>query len=119
MFGSNDKNVRKKIQKPNILRRKGKLSVPKAFITNVNESPEAISLVTTSHMETTNISDQIENITKRQRSNKLTISGTVWGLTLEDCEDKQNNILVTQETDIHANLNTASLISEIRSEYFK
>ncbi|KAJ8736153.1 hypothetical protein PYW08_006809 [Mythimna loreyi] len=106
MFASNEKCFGKKsFQKPNILRRKGKVSVPKANTTNVIESPEAISLVTTSHIETTNVSNQFDNITILETNNKLNVTGTVWGLSSEDCEDKQTTIITAQETDIHANLN--------------
>ena len=118
MFASKEKNVGKKsFQKPNILRKKGKASIPKA--TSLNESPEAISLVSISHIETTNISDQLDNITKLGGSNRLTnVAGTVWGLTLADCEDKQSNILQSQETDIHANINSnAPVAAQIKSKY--
>lgn len=118
MFASNEKNVAKKsFQKPNILRRKGKASIPKANITNINESPEAISLGTTTHMET-NISDQLDNITKLERSNKLKhVTGTVWGLPLADHEDYQNNLLKSRETDIYANLNSNSPVTtEMKSK---
>lgn len=120
MFASNEKNVGKKsFQKPNILRKKGKASISKANITNVNESPEAISLVSISHMETTNISEQLDSITKLGGSNNLTnVAGTVWGLTLADCEDKQSNLIQSQETDIHANLNSnAHRVTEMKCKY--
>ncbi|KAJ8735756.1 hypothetical protein PYW07_007376 [Mythimna separata] len=119
MFASNEKYFGKKsFQKPNILRRKGKVSAPKVNTSNVNESPEAISLVTTSHIESTNVSNQLDSITILEGNNKLTnVTETVWGLTLEDCEDKQTNILTVQETDIHANVNNnASLNTQNKNE---
>ncbi|XP_063899708.1 myoneurin [Helicoverpa armigera] len=109
MFASHEKNVsKKKFQKPNILRRKGKVSAPKPNISNNYESPVAISVVGPAQVDKTNISSGLDNILGFDETN--TNEAKTWKLTLTDCEDQSG--LTTLETDIEANL-SSNAITEI------
>ncbi|KAF9421374.1 hypothetical protein HW555_002589 [Spodoptera exigua] len=110
MFASKEKNVCKKtFQKPNILRRKGKVTVPKPNIHSAHESPEAFTLVTDTPRGRP-VSEQLDNIVKHDDGNVAT-----WQLTLRnDCEEKHNNIQILKETDIQANISNNASIMEIK-----
>ncbi|XP_022821728.1 uncharacterized protein LOC111353105 isoform X1 [Spodoptera litura] len=112
MFASKEKNVCKKtFQKPNILRRKGMVTVSKANVASTHESPEAFTLVT-STTRGKPASEQLDNIVNHEDVNVAT-----WKLTLRnDCEDKHNNIQILKETDIHANISDNTSIMEIKNE---
>ncbi|XP_050554941.1 uncharacterized protein LOC118271365 [Spodoptera frugiperda] len=112
MFTSKEKNVcQKTFQKPNILRRKAKVTVPKANIASAHVSPEAFTLVT-SKPRGRPPSKQLDSIVKLEDDNV-----SKWKLALRnDCEDKHNNIQILKETDIHANISNDASIVDVKTE---
>lgn len=122
MFVSHEKNVSKKtFQKPNILRRKTKVSIPKPNISNINESLETRSLVATTLVQDTNISDNSDKIINNKGSTKpANVEKAVWQLTLPN-NSEEKDVKKSQESDIDANINSNVSIcsnnAQIKSKY--
>lgn len=119
MFVSHEKDGGKKtFQKPNILRRKAKLSGPRPDRVSVKESLGFKSPVTSIHVGKATISGQhLEPLT--QHCNKQTNTKSVLKLTIANNNDEETNVK-SQETDIDANVNSNAMSNnsiQLNSKY--
>ncbi|XP_075975317.1 uncharacterized protein LOC142976014 [Anticarsia gemmatalis] len=107
MFVSQEKNVVKKtFQKPNILRRKPKVSAPRTNISNVHESPGTKSLVTSSNVIKASTPEQQPKPITKHGEIKIPIitKQSILKLAIANNNVEENNVNKSPETDVDANI---------------